>query len=530
MFKIIGLSRIKEKGVNILSATFQTEDGLTPLRINEVDNYEDYHKALVMLKNNELTSDEGVLKLYGLMSPVERVNEEIKKSKELTDHLVIVDGEIFFGKFKLEETLARHILSLLGDNDTPKDESLWGSYVKFLDNLHQNVDEDVREQLFKWLSYENESLGGFGITEDGCLIGYRGCNGTVLEPVSVHSGPATVDGVDMNGNIPNKVGSVITMPRSGVQVNPAIGCSTGLHVGTKDYATNWAPILLVVKVNPRDVVSVPYECGSQKMRVCEYEILEVLDSGGDQNHQFFRKDTKVKEDDYKSPSNISLSDVDFLLHENVEVIYDEEKDFEGVVVDVYNSVSNPGLVIKSEDGEYKHIKLHRMDYIEVVNEEDPNEDAGEQVGITWGDLLGEQLKVAYDSKEFEGVVVDLFLDRLNPGIVLKSESGEYKHIKINRMENVEILVETLDMEATFDSIKEIVRKETEEAHDETEAMKEARTAEVGDYVFLNYGDENKLFDGIVCDIYKDHEGLIIRKGDVVKHIKLNRINEIVISF
>jgi hypothetical protein len=45
-------------------------------------------------------------------------------------------------------------------------------------------------------------------------------------------------------------------------------CSVGLHVGTFGYAESFAEQMLVVLVDPADVVSVPTDSNAQKMRVC----------------------------------------------------------------------------------------------------------------------------------------------------------------------------------------------------------------------------------------------------------------------
>ena len=84
------------------------------------------------------------------------------------------------------------------------------------------------------------------------------------------SGRATVNGTTHIGHIPNPPGAVVEMPRTQVNGDRHNGCSTGLHVGTWDYASTFGPKTLIVSVNPRDVVSVPKDCGYQKLRTCRY--------------------------------------------------------------------------------------------------------------------------------------------------------------------------------------------------------------------------------------------------------------------
>ena len=380
--KLIDLSKNRTKGVNTIEATFMVEGELVPLRISEEDSPRLYQEILDVLEAPNPDIDEIGYELYDLMSPVSKVKREIESSFYLSDSMAIEGGVLKFGDFVLEETLASHMLSLLNENNTPKDEKLWKSYVTFLDNLHQNVNEDIRKQLFRWMDYENRAGNGFGITEDGCIVGYKGCQGTILEPMSSFSGTAIVDGVEVKGRIPNKVGSVISMPRSAVQYDPEVSCSVGLHVGTRDYAVSWAPILLLVKVNPRDVVSVPYECDSQKIRVCEYTVLKVTDAS--EEHQRFHPDYEddcegCEEgcegcEDIFETEDLEGFDLDLdtaldFMGKQIYIEYDDGKGvftgkgkFAGKVANVYEDGSNSGIVIRNRDGDYKHIKLYRITY------------------------------------------------------------------------------------------------------------------------------------------------------------------------
>jgi hypothetical protein len=82
-----------------------------------------------------------------------------------------------------------------------------------------------------------------------------------------------VDGVEVKGRIPYVDGSVVTMPRSAVGDNRNIACSTGLHAGTYSYASGYGDTLILVKINPRDVVSVPNDSSGQKLRVSRLVVL-----------------------------------------------------------------------------------------------------------------------------------------------------------------------------------------------------------------------------------------------------------------
>lgn len=460
MVKLIGLSKFKEKGIGVIEATFQIDGGLTPLKVIESDRRDSYNKALEVIdKVGHISADKIASELYDIMSPIGKVQKTLTNSASLSGKLVLEDGVLRFGEFILEDSLARHMLSLLDEENVPKDEKMWKAYVAFLDNLHQNVSEDIREQLFKWIAYENKAGHAFGFTDDGCIIGYKGCGGTVMEPESVFEGFAIVDGVEHKGKIPNKVGSVVRMPRLDVQHDPTVGCSVGLHVGTRDYAIQWAPILTKVKVNPRDIVSVPYECDSQKMRVCEYTVLEVVDKSDEHSIYSGCDDEYECEDEFYEDDNdfsVGVSeydneDITEALAESfvgleVYVEYSAHKSFEGVVVNYYPGNkyrgNAPGIVVR-QDEEYKHIKLNDIDYIQVYEEWDEeyeidiDEDELETSHLE--DMVGLEATVTYKGgKVFEGVIVDIHKSD-NPGVILKSEDGEYKHIKCTDIDEFEVV-------------------------------------------------------------------------------------------
>jgi hypothetical protein len=146
--------------------------------------------------------------------------------------------------------------------------------VNFFENVQSNPNPHSREQLYSWLNREN-----FTITGDGMIVGYKGVRKTDEGLESIQSGRAIVNGEVKTGHIPNPLGATIEMPRGDVEFDPSVGCHTGLHVGNFAYANSFAQgALLEVRVNPRDVVSVPTECSAQKMRTCRYVVFGMIDA------------------------------------------------------------------------------------------------------------------------------------------------------------------------------------------------------------------------------------------------------------
>lgn len=202
-------------------------------------------------------------KLRDLFDATIAVGEKFEK---LSERVSVSAGRIFFDGSEVDDVLAEQVLRF------QRGGLEFQPLVNFWEKIATNPNEHSRENLYRWL----KAQGDFTIDPDGDLIAYKGLR---ADHTSVHSGPAVVNGVQMNGNIPNQIGSVITMPRSKVHHDPSQGCSVGLHAGTFGYASTFGNgVTAKVKINPRDVVSVPTDSGDAKMRVCQYEVLEVTDA------------------------------------------------------------------------------------------------------------------------------------------------------------------------------------------------------------------------------------------------------------
>lgn len=147
--------------------------------------------------------------------------------------------------------------------------------VRFWEKVSTNPDERSREQLFTWLQSHD-----FTITEDGDILGYKSVNEKDGTYYSVHSGTAYVDGERIDGVIPNKPGTVVTMPRARVQNDPNTACHYGLHVGDWSYVHDFFKhdAILEVHVNPRDVVSIPNDHSQTKMRCCRYTVVRTREN------------------------------------------------------------------------------------------------------------------------------------------------------------------------------------------------------------------------------------------------------------
>ena len=211
-----------------------------------------------------LAGDESVTDLFDVSKTISA------KFESLSGRATVANGHLYFDGDEMHNALADEVVRFL---DEGVDD--WKPLIAFLEKVQQNPQEHSRNQLFEWLTRR-----AFTITDAGDIIGYKSVRaGDDDVFLSINSGTAIVNGEVKTGRIPQKVGDVVTMPRADVAFDPAQGCSAGLHVANWDYASTWTShdAILAVAVNPRDVVSVPTDCDFQKVRVCRYQVMEVVD-------------------------------------------------------------------------------------------------------------------------------------------------------------------------------------------------------------------------------------------------------------
>ena len=71
--------------------------------------------------------------------------------------------------------------------------------------------------------------------------------------------------------------TVVTMERNAVDDDKDRTCSSGLHFCSKDYLGHFGgERIMILKINPRDVVSIPSDYNDSKGRACRYEVIGEL--------------------------------------------------------------------------------------------------------------------------------------------------------------------------------------------------------------------------------------------------------------
>ena len=162
---------------------------------------------------------------------------------------VEIDGKPVYG------SLCRQIIEM-NEQGFPLD-----PLVNFVRKMRQNPSYRIREQLWGFIEACQKD-GGFTLHTDGDIMAYKVVRNDFTD---CHTG--TFD---------NHPGKVVEMPRCEVDDDPHHTCSTGLHFCAYSYVGGFISVgdrLVLVKVNPKDVVSIPEDYGNAKARCCRYEVV-----------------------------------------------------------------------------------------------------------------------------------------------------------------------------------------------------------------------------------------------------------------
>lgn len=164
----------------------------------------------------------------------------------------VKDGSINYHGQVIHNTLTKRILNFM-QNDLPHEPLL-----NFFKNLMENPSKRAVDELYDFLE-----AGELPITEDGHFLAFKNVRSNYFD---IHS-----------GKFRNQVGDVCEMPRNGVDEDKNRTCSAGLHFCSIKYLPHFTDSdggkTMIVKINPRDVVSFPVDYGNTKGRCCRYEVV-----------------------------------------------------------------------------------------------------------------------------------------------------------------------------------------------------------------------------------------------------------------
>lgn len=173
--------------------------------------------------------------------------------------IVVENGNVFYKGAPLHNSLTSRILKMQKEGFDIQ------PMVHFLENLMENPSYRSVNQLYDFM--EKNDLP---ITPDGHFLAYKKV--------------VRIDGVLKDiytRTIVNEPGSVVEVARNQVDEDPTRTCSHGLHYCSREYlphfGTGPGTTVVVVKVNPADVVAIPDDYNNAKVRGCRYEVVEIVE-------------------------------------------------------------------------------------------------------------------------------------------------------------------------------------------------------------------------------------------------------------
>jgi hypothetical protein len=163
--------------------------------------------------------------------------------------------------------------------------------VKFLERLMQNPSKRAVDELFGFME-----ACTLPITPDGYFLAYKRVNNdyydvhsrTVLnKPAALmtqedHKRIAVVQGKKSEVTVAVVDGvSTVSMPRNLVNDDKDQTCSEGLHFCSYNYLSSFGGARVVVlKIDPADVVSIPSDYNNSKGRTAKYQVVDELELNG----------------------------------------------------------------------------------------------------------------------------------------------------------------------------------------------------------------------------------------------------------
>lgn len=229
-----------------------------------------------------------------------------KAVSTFSDGLVeIKNGKVMYEGEEVHGSISKRILEFMSKG-LP-----FQPLVNFLNNLMENPSMQSQKELYDFLEHEH-----LPITEDGHFLAYKAVRSDFKDKY--------------RGVFDNSVGQVCKMTRAKVDDNRARGCSDGLHAGALNYVASYGSLeagdkIVIVKINPSDVVSVPSDCNCEKLRTCRYEVV------GEYQGELLKPlySSNFTEDDYSDEDDDHDSDYDWGWNddeEDVDAAYYEDED------------------------------------------------------------------------------------------------------------------------------------------------------------------------------------------------------------
>lgn len=190
---------------------------------------------------------------------------------------IMTDGTITYRDEPVNNYMTQRMIQILGEG---YDITPWAN---FMNNVMENPATYAHSELYEWMEKAD-----MPITEDGCFIAFKKVRRDYKD---CHS-----------GKFDNSVGTELVMSREACDPKRTNHCSTGFHFCSAGYLKSFnGERVMVLKINPRDVTSIPNDYQFTKGRTCRYVVIGELDSQSEAYKQAWQKGVVTFDDDQELP-------------------------------------------------------------------------------------------------------------------------------------------------------------------------------------------------------------------------------------
>ena len=199
-----------------------------------------YQKVLDAIKANDWATVQDVIEPKKVVINYGKGNVEVQGDK------------LFWRGAEMHNALTTRMISMLQEGFPVE------PLVLFMENLMSNPSKRAVDELYGFLEKNN-----LPITPDGHFLAYKKVRENYMD---CHS-----------GTFNNSVGMICEMERNQVDDDKDRTCSTGLHFCSQEYLNHFGgEHTMILKINPRDVVSIPSDYNNSKGRCSRYEVIGEL--------------------------------------------------------------------------------------------------------------------------------------------------------------------------------------------------------------------------------------------------------------
>jgi len=241
--------------------------------INTIDSsHANYDPLLGELRKPAGERDLAAIKSF--VTVMAMISRYVHGRVSLTDAAVLFEGN------PVGDLLAKRMLEIFqqGIDVTP--------YAMFMENVRANPASYVHQELYEWME-----KGKLPITPDGHLVAFKKVRDDYKD---CHT-----------GRFDNSVGAVLEMDRASCNPDRHQHCSTGFHFCSPDYLSSFGgQRVMILKINPRDVTSIPSDYKFTKGRTCRYEVIGELTGQAAARHKVWDNPVVGFDDPTEFPADV----------------------------------------------------------------------------------------------------------------------------------------------------------------------------------------------------------------------------------